>query len=61
MNDAQLLDHLPEIAAVGGQVEIRLGAWVNIARDRNISWAKIGNSLGMTRQSAWERFHRPRD
>lgn len=61
MTDDQLLAHLPQVAAVGGQVESRLRAWVNIARERNISWAKVGNSLNMTRQSAWERFHRPPD
>ena len=24
--------------------------------DRNISWARIGEAMGITRQSAWERF-----
>lgn len=57
MTDEQLLSHLPEVAAVSGQVEAALSAWVNIARERNISWARIGASLEMTRQSAWERFH----
>ncbi|MEO3933414.1 ClpX C4-type zinc finger protein [Micrococcaceae bacterium Sec7.4] len=56
MADEQLLAHLPEIAAVASQVEERLSAWVGIARERKISWARIGASLGMTRQSAWERF-----
>ncbi|HET8794940.1 MAG TPA: ClpX C4-type zinc finger protein [Arthrobacter sp.] len=56
MTDQELLDHLPEIAVVGGQVEARLRAWVDLARGRGISWAKIGAALGMTRQSAWERL-----
>ncbi|WP_035767932.1 ClpX C4-type zinc finger protein [Arthrobacter castelli] len=56
MTDEQLLSHLPQVADVGGQVEAALSAWVSIARDRGISWARIGGSLGMTRQSAWERF-----
>ena len=56
MTDDEVLAHLPEIAAVASQVEERLSAWVGTARDRKISWARIGSSLGMTRQSAWERF-----
>lgn len=60
MTDDELLAHLPEIAAVASQVEERLNAWVGTARERRISWARIGASLGMTRQSAWERFQPPR-
>jgi hypothetical protein len=58
MTDEQLLSHLPEVAAVAGHIETALSSWVHVARERSISWAKIGGSLGMTRQSAWERFHR---
>jgi hypothetical protein len=29
---------------------------VEILRSREVSWAQIGAALGMTRQSAWERF-----
>lgn len=56
MSDDELLAHLPEIAAVASHVEDRLRAWVGTARQRRISWARIGAALGMTRQSAWERF-----
>jgi hypothetical protein len=56
MTDDELLAHLPEIAAVASQVEEQLSAWVGRARERKLSWARIGVSLGMTRQSAWERF-----
>ena len=56
MTDDELLAHLPEISAVGSQVEDRLRSWVGTARQRRISWARIGAALGMTRQSAWERF-----
>ncbi|WP_202805070.1 ClpX C4-type zinc finger protein [Arthrobacter sp. TB 26] len=59
ITDDEVLAHLPEIATVASQVEERLSAWVGIARERKISWARIGSSLGMTRQSAWERFQRP--
>ncbi|MFF2031383.1 ClpX C4-type zinc finger protein [Arthrobacter sp. NPDC058192] len=60
MTDDELLAHLPEIAAVASQVEERLRSWIGTARQRRISWARIGASLGMTRQSAWERFQTPR-
>lgn len=56
LSDEDLLARLPEVARAGHQVEIHLGTWVGAARERGISWARIGNALGMTRQSAWERF-----
>ena len=59
MTNEALLAHLPEISAVAAQVEDRLCAWVGMARQRGLSWARIGAALGMTRQSAWERFRSP--
>jgi len=29
---------------------------VDTLRERQVSWSRIGEALGMTRQSAWERF-----
>ncbi|MBO4275851.1 ClpX C4-type zinc finger protein [Microbispora triticiradicis] len=56
MTDEQILEFLPRIAAVGAQVEDNLRVWVQRLRDRGVTWARIGTALGMTRQSAWERF-----
>ncbi|NBE94584.1 hypothetical protein FE391_16570 [Nonomuraea sp. KC401] len=56
MTDEQVLDHLPKIAAVQAQVDDNLRDWVAHLRTRDVSWERIGTSLGMTRQSAWERF-----
>lgn len=56
--DAELLARLPRIASVAAQVEGSLQRWVGEARRRGSSWADIGESLGMSRQSAWERFSR---
>ncbi|MBX6169600.1 MAG: hypothetical protein IRY84_18470 [Thermobispora bispora] len=56
MTGEQILEFLPRIAKVGAQVEDSLRVWVLRARDRGVTWAKIGAALGMTRQSAWERF-----
>ena len=56
MTDQQLLDQLPRIAAVADQVEGSLTTWVRRVRSRGVAWARIGEALDMTRQSAWERF-----
>ncbi len=56
MTVEQILEFLPRIAEVGAQVEDNLRVWVHRARDRGATWARIGAALGMTRQSAWERF-----
>jgi hypothetical protein len=32
---------------------------VDTLRARKVSWARIGKALGMSRQSAWERFSKP--
>jgi ClpX C4-type zinc finger len=56
LSDADLLAHLPKIAATAAQVEQNLASWVSQARTRGITWTRIGEALGMTRQSAWERF-----
>jgi ATP-dependent Clp protease ATP-binding subunit ClpX len=56
MSDEDLLQHLPRVATAAAQVERQLTAWVRQARGRGITWTRIGEALGMTRQSAWERF-----
>jgi ClpX C4-type zinc finger len=56
LSDADLLTHLPKVAAASGQVERHLTDCVRQARGRGITWTRIGEALGMTRQSAWERF-----
>lgn len=53
---AEALRMLPQMAAAGAQVEQNLTALVRRARTLGATWARIGESLGMTRQSAWERF-----
>jgi ClpX C4-type zinc finger len=52
----EALASLPRIAAAGAQVEQQLARWVHKARALGATWARIGEALGMTRQSAWERF-----
>ncbi|GAA2644806.1 ClpX C4-type zinc finger protein [Nonomuraea recticatena] len=56
MSVEQILGHLPKIAAVQVQIDDNLHDWVRHLRTRDVSWERIGASLNMTRQSAWERF-----
>ncbi|ANN19984.1 hypothetical protein SD37_33160 [Amycolatopsis orientalis] len=56
LDDEALLAHLPRIEAIRHSVDDDLRAWVGEARNRGISWDRVGASLGMRRQSAWERF-----
>jgi ClpX C4-type zinc finger protein len=56
MTDERMLDQLPRIAAAGAQTEASLQRLVTHLRERRVTWARIGTALGITRQSAWERF-----
>lgn len=56
MSDTEVLSKLPLIADTAAQVNGFLGEWVQLARERNLSWAEIGQALGVSRQAAWERF-----
>ncbi|MEU5220970.1 ClpX C4-type zinc finger protein [Streptomyces sp. NPDC020807] len=56
MTDEEILHHLPGIAARIDQAEAELRAWVHELRRRGVTWTRIGDTFGITRQSAWERF-----
>ncbi len=56
MTDQEMLDHIPRMDAVADQIEADLRGWVRELRRRGVTWARIGGALGITRQSAWERF-----
>jgi ClpX C4-type zinc finger len=56
LSDEDLLALLPKVASAQAQAERQLTRWVRRARARGITWTRIGAALGMTRQSAWERF-----
>jgi|SRR5579875_976317 len=51
-----VLENLPRIARAGELVEETLTGWVRRGRELGATWARIGEALGMTRQSAWARF-----
>jgi ATP-dependent Clp protease ATP-binding subunit ClpX len=56
MTDEQILDQLPRVATAGAQTEASLQRLVTLLRGRKVTWVRIGAALGITRQSAWERF-----
>ena len=58
MPNEELLATLPLIMASAEQNNFFAHEWVDLLRERNISWAEIGRTLGVSRQAAWERFAR---
>jgi hypothetical protein len=56
LTDEEMLSHIPHIASHIDQAEADLRSWVQELRRRGVTWTRIGESLGVTRQSAWERF-----
>jgi|SRR5829696_4182165 len=55
-SDDELLRTLPRIATVSAQADAWMQRLVDILRGRGVAWARIGGAIGVTRQSAWERF-----
>ena len=58
MSVDELLDTLPNIVQTSAQIDQFLHEWVQMLHDRGASWQRIGMTLGVSRQAAWERFHR---
>lgn len=56
MTGEEMLGHIPRVAADIDQAEADLRSWVQELRRRGVTWIRIGEALGITRQSAWERF-----
>ena len=48
--------HLHLLVSLAAQVDRLLPAAVAAARAQDYSWAQIGDLLGLTRASAWQRF-----
>jgi hypothetical protein len=56
MSLEDLLAGLPRMAATQVQAEDSLKDCVARLRELGVTWQRIGDTLGMTRQSAWGRF-----
>lgn len=54
--DDELLASLARIQAVAAQVDAAVHDYVDTLRGRGISWTRIGEALGVSKQAAWERF-----
>ncbi|MGN6172402.1 MAG: ClpX C4-type zinc finger protein [Streptosporangiaceae bacterium] len=52
----ELLASLARIQAVVSQADAAVHDHVAILRDRGLSWTRIGQALGVSKQAAWERF-----
>ncbi|WP_438862133.1 ClpX C4-type zinc finger protein [Paractinoplanes aksuensis] len=55
-NDEELIATMVRISSLRLQVDEAVGRVARILRKRGVTWAAIGGALGITRQSAWERF-----
>jgi hypothetical protein len=56
LSDEDLLAEMVRAHAAHRNVDRAVAHHVAALRARGVSWARIGEALGMTRQSAWERF-----
>jgi len=56
LTDDDLLRALPPSEASVEAARSVLQVQIDILRKRDVSWAQIGEALGISRQAAWERF-----
>ena len=56
LSDQDLLEEMVRAHAAHQNVDRAVAHHVAALRARGVSWARIGEALGMARQSAWERF-----
>ena len=54
--DDELLTGLAKVQAVVSQADAAVHDYVDVLRSRGISWTRIGDALGVSKQAAWERF-----
>jgi ATP-dependent protease Clp ATPase subunit len=56
LSDEDLLGEMVRAHSAHQNVDRAVAHHVAALRARGVSWARIGEALGMARQSAWERF-----
>ena len=56
MDDDALLATLHPARVIADKAEAATAELVRVLRRREVSWARIGEALGISRQAAWERF-----
>lgn len=55
-SEKALLKEMVRVHSSHAAIDEAVATIVRHLRSRNVAWARIGEALGMTRQSAWERF-----
>ncbi|MEO1065148.1 MAG: ClpX C4-type zinc finger protein [Actinomycetota bacterium] len=55
-DDEQLLGRLAPARDLVEAAALGLQGLVDRLRERGVSWARVGDALGVSRQAAWERF-----
>jgi hypothetical protein len=55
-SDEDMLTGLARIQSVVAQADAAVHDYVTALRGREISWTRIGEALGVSKQAAWERF-----
>src|SRR5688572_13982744 len=55
-SEEELIDLMVRVQGSHDGIDLTVQWVVRELRARRVSWARIGDALGMTRQSAWERF-----
>lgn len=56
LEDGALLANLDKSQAAFEGARAVLQQQIDVLRKRDVSWQKIGDALGVSRQAAWERF-----
>lgn len=56
MKDEQILGLLPALERNLDAVETQMKGFIDVLREREVSWQAIGDALGVSRQAAWKRF-----
>ena len=54
--DDELLASMARTQAVVAQVDAAIHDHASVLRSRGVSWTRIGEALGVSKQAAWERF-----
>ncbi|GAA0472390.1 hypothetical protein Ade02nite_52060 [Paractinoplanes deccanensis] len=55
-SDEELMATMVRVASLKQQVDQAVGRIARRLRGRGVTWTAIGGALGITKQSAWERF-----
>jgi ClpX C4-type zinc finger len=57
ISNEPLLIILKNAATRDEDLRIALQRMVDVLRKRGVSWERVGEALGVSRQAAWDRFH----